>query len=430
MRPAFHSLAAIAPPSGAALPRAAAAWAATITTGIAPRKGRRAAMRETKDAAAAPGWLAARRPDLFTGGDTLGTGFLARIARMGRVASGWLTTRPSRPLYTTESATHGAPNGAPNSFGQSADAPHYHLPVLPNEVIEALGEIDGKFIIDGTLGGGGHTELMLEAGARVLGIDRDPEAIAHARRRLARFGDRFTAHRADFSEIDTIPALRDSAGPNAILLDLGVSSRQLDAPERGFSFMREGPLDMRMGPDAPHTAAELLATIDEAGLVRILREYGEEPRARRIATAIIARRETTPLATTTDLAAVIERAVGRRSRIHPATRAFQAVRIAVNRELESLRTALDAVPRVLKPGGRLLVITFHSLEDRIVKHHLRERSIRFIDQPGWPEPRPNPDLRYRLISRKAIAPGADEISRNARARSAKLRVAELLPPSP
>ena len=407
-----------------------AAWEPKITPGTAPRKGRRIAMPETKDAAAAPGWLAARRPDLFTCKETLGTGFLSRITRMGRVASGWLSTRPSLHSY-----------GAPNSFGQPDEAgwadgaadsepPHYHLPVMPTEVIHALGPLDGEFIIDGTLGGGGHSELMLEAGARVLGIDRDPEALAHARARLARFGDRFTTHQANFAEIDTIPALRDGGKPDGILLDLGVSSRQLDSAERGFSFMREGPLDMRMGPNAPRTAAELLATIDEAELVGILRTYGEEPRARRIASAIVTQREKSPIATTLDLANLIERSIGRRSRIHPATRAFQAIRIAVNQELESLHAALDAVPRVLKPGGRLAIITFHSLEDRIVKHHLRERSSPFIDQPGWPEPRPNPNLQFRLLSRKAIAPTTNETSDNPRARSAKLRVAELLPPTP
>lgn len=413
--PAFAPLAC-----EAALSRAVAAWERNFSPGIASRKGRRTAMPGTKDAAAAPGWLVARRPDLFARADTLGTGLHARLARMGRVASRWLSTRPSSSF------------GTPNLFGQSAHEaqPHYHLPVLPREVIAAFGTLEGKFIVDGTLGGGGHSELMLEAGARVLGIDRDPEALAHARARLARFGDRFTTHQANFSEIDTIPALDGRDKPHGILLDLGVSSRQLDAPERGFSFMREGPLDMRMGPNAPQTAAELLATIDEAALIRILREFGEEPRARRIAATIVEARGKQPLTTTLDLANLIERTIGRNSRIHPATRTFQAIRIAVNQELESLRTALDAVPHVLMPGGRLLVITFHSLEDRIVKHHLRERSTPFIDQPGWPEPRPNPKLQFRLLSRKAITPAADEISDNPRARSAKLRVAELLPPAP
>jgi 16S rRNA (cytosine1402-N4)-methyltransferase len=396
----------------------ARAWNNIFTPGTAERKGRRDAnLPGTKDAAATPGWCVARRPDLFTAErkETLGTGLLSHLTRMGRVAPGWLSARPS--CQTVESAP-------------SDPLPHYHLSVMPGEVLAAFDTLDGKFIVDGTLGGGGHSELLLEAGARVLGIDRDPEALAHARARLARFGNRFTTHQANFSEIDCIPVLQGGDKPDGILLDLGVSSRQLDAAERGFSFMREGPLDMRMGPSAPQTASELLATIDEAELIRILREYGEEPRARRIAAAIISQREKQPITTTLDLANLIERAVGRHSRIHPATRAFQAIRIAVNHELESLETVLAAVPRVLKPGGRLAIITFHSLEDRIVKHHLRERSTPFIDQPGWPEPKPNPHLQYRLLTRKAIAPTAKETSENPRARSAKLRVAELLPPSP
>jgi 16S rRNA (cytosine1402-N4)-methyltransferase len=394
----------------------ARAWHGFFTPGTAERKGRRdAILPETKDAAATPGWCVARRPAPLLAGrkETLGTGLLAQPSRMGRAAPGWLSARPSC------------------QSNSSADPlPHYHLSVMPAEVLDAFGPIEGKFIVDGTLGGGGHSELLLEAGARVLGIDRDPEALAHARARLARFGERFTTHQANFSEIDQIPTLQEGEKPDGILLDLGVSSRQLDAAERGFSFMREGPLDMRMGPNAPQTAADLLATIDESDLVRILREYGEEPRARRIASSIISHREKQPITTTLDLANLIERAVGRHSRIHPATRAFQAIRIAVNQELESLESVLAAVPRVLKPGGRLAIITFHSLEDRIVKHHLRDRSTPFIDQPGWPEPRPNPQLQYRLLSRKAIAPTAKETSENPRARSAKLRVAELLPPSP
>jgi len=391
----------------------------TLTSGINDRKGRRVAMSDTKDAAAAPGWLVARRPDFFQAGrkQSLGTGVLSLMKRMGRVAPGWLSARPSFEISCQADQA------------DRTDLPHYHLSVMPEEVLAAFGPLEGKFIVDGTLGGGGHSELMLEAGARVLGIDRDPEALAHARARLARFGDRFTTHQANFCEIDAIPALQQGEKPDGLLLDLGVSSRQLDAAERGFSFMREGPLDMRMGPNAPQTAAELLATIDEAELLRILREYGEEPRARRIAAAIIEARGKQPLATTLDLAKLIERAVGRSSRIHPATRVFQAIRIAVNRELESLETVLDAVPRVLKPGGRLAIITFHSLEDRIVKHHLRERSTPTIDQPGWPEPRPNPQLHYRLLSRKAITPCEKEITENPRARSAKLRVAELLHPT-
>jgi 16S rRNA (cytosine1402-N4)-methyltransferase len=212
-------------------------------------------------------------------------------------------------------------------------------------------------------------------------------------------------------------------------MDLGVSSRQLDSAARGFSFMREGPLDMRMGPSSPRTAADIVNTWPEADLVRILFEFGEEKRARKIAGTIVRRRAEKPFTTTLDLANCIEKAIGRQGRTHPATRSFQAIRMAVNEELESLATALAAVPQVLKPGGRLLIITFHSLEDRMVKRFLRHRSTAFLDEPGWPEPRPNPEFQFRLLSRKAIAPTAGEISDNPRARSAKLRVAQLLDPT-
>jgi 16S rRNA (cytosine1402-N4)-methyltransferase len=211
-----------------------------------------------------------------------------------------------------------------------------------------------------------------------------------------------------------------------LLLDLGVSSRQLDSAARGFSFMREGPLDMRMGPSSPRTAAEVVNEWSEQELMRIFFEFGEEPKARRIAAALVKQRASAKFETTLQLANCIENAVGRHGRTHPATRAFQAIRMAVNEELESLAAALAAAPAVLKPGGRLLVITFHSLEDRMVKRFLRHRSTAFMDDPGWPEPRPNPDFQYELLARKAIVPGAQEISSNPRARSAKLRVARLL----
>jgi len=210
------------------------------------------------------------------------------------------------------------------------------------------------------------------------------------------------------------------------LLDLGVSSRQLDSAARGFSFMREGPLDMRMGPNAVMTAAELVNTWPEAEIARIIYVYGEEPRSRRIASAIVARREKALFETTLELADCIEKAIGRSSKIHPATRSFQAIRMAINEELESLSSILSSAATVLKPGGRLLIITFHSLEDRMVKRFLRHHSQPYIDDPTWPEARPNPDCIFRLISKKAIAPSSQEISTNPRARSAKLRVAELL----
>jgi len=283
-----------------------------------------------------------------------------------------------------------------------------------------------KLIIDGTLGGGGHSEMFLKTGARVIGVDRDPEALAHARTRLAGFGSRFSTFEGNFSQMPEIPSVQQGELVDGILLDLGVSSRQLDSAERGFSFMREGPLDMRMGPSSPRTAADIVNHWPEADIVRILFEFGEESKARRIAGAIVRHRAVKPFVTTLDLANCIEKAVGRTGKTHPATKSFQAIRMAVNEELESLAIALNNVPKVLKPGGRLLIITFHSLEDRMVKRFLKHRSTEFLDEPGWPEPRPNPDFQFRLLSRKAIAPSAGEISSNPRARSAKLRVAQLL----
>ncbi|MBK1883464.1 16S rRNA (cytosine(1402)-N(4))-methyltransferase RsmH [Luteolibacter pohnpeiensis] len=364
---------------------------------------------------AASGWLSVRPLGDFLAGrpEVLGTALsTANQKTAARTASGWLSVRQ------------------PDDFANFSEQPlapgGYHLPVFPQETVEWMEAGPDKFIIDGTLGGGGHSELFLKAGARVLGIDRDPEALAHASRRLAPFGDRFSTWEGNFSQALQTPAIRNGERADGWLLDLGVSSRQLDSAARGFSFQKDGPLDMRMGPSSPRTAADVVNGWSEQDLVRIFFEFGEEPKARRIAAAIVKRREQQAFDTTLDLANFIEKNIGRHGRTHPATRAFQAIRMAVNEELESLADALAAAPSVLKPGGRLLIITFHSLEDRMVKRFLRHRSTEFLDEPGWPEPRPNPDFQFRLLSRKAIAPGAAEISANPRSRSAKLRVAQLL----
>jgi 16S rRNA (cytosine1402-N4)-methyltransferase len=368
---------------------------------------------------AASGWLSARPSHLFLAGrrQALGTVRATAIHNpTARTTPGWLAVRRSGDMTTAE------PIGD--------DDPSYHLPVLPMEVAAWMAAAPASFIIDGTLGGGGHSEIFLTSGARVLGIDRDPEALAHARNRLAGFAPRFDTWEGNFSSLLDIPAVQGGQRADGLLLDLGVSSRQLDSAARGFSFMREGPLDMRMGPSCALTAADIINGWAEADLTRLLFEVGEEPKARRIAAAIVKRRATRRFETTTELADCIKKAIGRHSRIHPATRAFQAIRMTVNEELESLTSALAAAPAVLKPGGRLLVITFHSLEDRIVKRFLRHHSAPFIDDPGWPEQRPNPDCQFRLLARKAIAASATETSRNPRSRSAKLRVAQLLDPSP
>jgi 16S rRNA (cytosine1402-N4)-methyltransferase len=363
---------------------------------------------------AAAGWLSARTPVIFLAkpNDALGTVRRPVNTTGVRAASGWLSAR------------------IPVRFSDAESAGAYHVPVFLAETAAWMDAGPGKYIIDGTLGGGGHSEIFLKAGARVLGIDRDPEALLHARARLGGFGACFSAWEGNFARLKEIPVIQQGELADGLLLDLGVSSRQLDSAARGFSFMREGPLDMRMGPSSPHTAAQVVNQWDEADLVRILFEFGEEPKARRMASAIVKQRSIRPFATTLELAACLENAVGRHGRTHPATRAFQAIRMAVNEELESLAAALAAAPSVLKPGGRLLIITFHSLEDRMVKRFLRHRSTLLIDDPGWPEPRPNPDFQFQLLARKAITPSAEEISLNPRARSAKLRVARLLDPKP
>lgn len=348
---------------------------------------------------------------------------------MANAAPGWLAAckvpgnAPVRPAAsgTARLALHFS---APNDMGA------YHVPVLGEETCEWMAAGPRKLIIDGTLGGGGHSEMFLRQGAEVLGVDRDPEALAFARQRLAAYGDRFDTWQGNFASIVEHPRIRSGVRADGLLLDLGVSSRQLDSAERGFSFQKDGPLDMRMGPGCVHSAADIVNGWSEGELVRIFFELGEESHSRRIAAAIVRRRATRPFGTTLDLATCIESTVGRHGRTHPATKVFQAIRMAANEELESLREVLSAVPRILKPGGRLLVITFHSLEDRMVKHWLRQHAAPFIDDPGWPEPRPNPSRCFELPHRKAIAPSAEEISRNPRARSAKLRVAQLLEPKP
>jgi 16S rRNA (cytosine1402-N4)-methyltransferase len=412
----------------------------------AGRSGQRVISSFQADRRIAPGWLSVRRLMISLAGRTksLGTELHALFETVVRVAPGWLSARPPQTFHVPQKGSPGTANhfahptdvwAAPGWLSAQASVPFseppaagdYHLPVFPAETAEWMAAGD-KFIIDGTLGGGGHSEIFLKAGARVLGVDRDPEALAHARARLSAYGPRFSTWEGNFAQIAQIPAIQAGELADGLLLDLGVSSRQLDSAARGFSFMREGPLDMRMGPSSPRTAADIVNFWPESEIVRILFEFGEESKARRIAAAILKQRAVRPFETTLDLANCIEKAIGRHGRTHPATKTFQAIRMAVNEELESLATALAAVPSVLKPGGRLLIITFHSLEDRMVKRFLKHRSTEFLDEPGWPEPRPNPDYQFRLLSRKAILPTAEETSLNPRARSAKLRVAQLLDP--
>lgn len=294
-----------------------------------------------------------------------------------------------------------------------------HTSVLLDEVVEALACGPGDLIVDGTFGAGGYSRAFLATGAKVVAFDRDPTV----RRFTAGFPeDRFRLVEARFSEMD---AVLGEGHADGVALDLGVSSMQLDEPERGFSFMADGPLDMRMGSEGP-TAAELVNTAEQDELARILFVYGEERESRRVARAIVKRRDEQPFERTLDLAEVIEKALGGRrgAKIHPATRSFQGLRIAVNEELSELEAGLSAAERVLKAGGRLAVVTFHSLEDRIVKSFLGERAGR---TPAGSRHAPPVDTgappSFRLLFNGAKAPSDAEMKANPRARSAKLRAA-------
>jgi len=300
----------------------------------------------------------------------------------------------------------------------------YHVPVLAEEVVTFLRPAPGILFLDGTLGGGGHTERLLQAGARVIGLDRDTDALTHAGERLAPFAHRLTLRQANYADAAEV---LDSLGIETVggaLIDIGVSSHQLDTPGRGFSLMHDGPLDMRMGTDVPLTAADLVNDAPPEELVRILREYGEENSAVRIVSHLVNRRRTHRFETTGDLAEAVSQVIPRTGRRHPATRVFQALRIAVNDELGSLHRGLDAISGRLARGARFGVITFHSLEDRIVKRYFKHRSSEWLDRPEWPEPRRNPDRIFRLLTPHPIDPTAEEVETNPRARSAKLRIVE------
>lgn len=303
-------------------------------------------------------------------------------------------------------------------------AENFHEPVLLRETVELLAPAPGKLIVDGTLGGGGHSKAFVEAGATVIGLDQDPDALVFAKKRIGTANGRFQVVHANFSKLDEVLDRLGIRQIDGALLDLGVSSWQLDTPSRGFSFMREGPLDMRMNPGAATTAAGLVNNASAGELEEIFREFGEERAARRIAAKIVRDRVTRPFETTLDLARVVKSVIPRRGKTHPATRVFQALRIAVNRELDVLAQALEQLGGRLRAGGRLGVITFHSLEDRIVKTYFKTRSAEWIDKPEWPEARPNPACIFKLVKSGPVLADEGEQQRNPRSRSAKLRVVE------
>lgn len=302
-----------------------------------------------------------------------------------------------------------------------------HTPVLLAEVVEAINPGPGRIFIDCTVGIGGHTEAILERsqpGGRVLGIDADPMAIRLAGERLKRFGDSVVLINANFSDIANVAGQYNFQPVDGIILDLGVSSLQLEQAERGFSFAKDAPLDMRFGPTQEVTAADIVNELSERELADLIFRYGEEKKSRQIAKRIVLNR---PLRTTGELAKVIEKAVGfRPGKIHPATRTFQAIRIAVNEELKSLEKALPKAVELLVPGGRLVVISFHSLEDRIVKDFMRQESKGCICPPDAMVCSCGHTPKLRIISKKAIVPTAEEQRQNPRSRSAKMRVSERL----
>ncbi len=306
----------------------------------------------------------------------------------------------------------------------------YHVPVLLEEALAHLRPGNGKVILDGTVGGGGHSKAFLEAGASVIACDQDPEALAEARHALALFQDRTRFIECNFKDAPRL--LRDAGIPSVdgILLDLGVSSHQLESAHRGFSFQLNGPLDMRMSPRTELTAANLVNTASEAELSKILFEYGGEPAARRLASHLVRARAKGAIETTEQLVRLIEKVIPKRGPRNPATRVFQGLRIAVNSELQALEQGLRELSGFIKVGARMAVITFHSLEDRIVKRYFREVSQEWIDRPEWAEPRRNPLHGFRLITTRPVEPSQEEIRSNARSRSAKLRAIERITDEP
>ncbi len=308
-----------------------------------------------------------------------------------------------------------------------------HQPVLMNQTLNSLKLRPGGVYLDGTLGGGGHTEAILQAtepDGKVIGLDQDDEALAAASQRLKPFGERFCPIRANFAEMEQVLAAEGIAGLDGVLLDIGVSSHQLDEPDRGFSYMQDGPLDMRMDRRGGQTAADLVAELSESELANLIYRYGEEKFSRRIARRILEQRAQTPIESTKQLAELISAAIPaaqrRKEKQHPAKRTFQALRIAVNDELGVLERGLVAAFASLKSGGRLSVITFHSLEDRIVKNYFAGLAKGCECPPEFPVCVCGKQPQALLITRRPQTATEDELQSNPRARSAKLRTVEKL----
>ncbi len=302
-----------------------------------------------------------------------------------------------------------------------------HTTVLKQETVDGLCVKEGGLYVDMTLGGGGHSEEILTRGGHVIGIDQDAAALAAAGERLAVFGKRFTPVKSNFKEIKSVLSALDIQKVDGVLMDLGVSSPQLDTAERGFSYMQDAPLDMRMDRENALSAREVVNEFGEDELFRIIAEYGEEKWAKRIAAFICAARKEAPIETTLSLVSIIKAAVpkgARRDGPHPAKRTFQAIRIAVNGELSALEEALGDAMDSLREGGRISVITFHSLEDRIVKNAFQAAAVGCTCPKEYPVCICGKKPTIRIISRKPILPSEEELAENPRARSAKLRIAE------
>jgi 16S rRNA (cytosine1402-N4)-methyltransferase len=296
-----------------------------------------------------------------------------------------------------------------------------HIPVLINEVVDALQvKTDGHYV-DCTLGAGGHSAAILERGGRVLGIDIDPHAVDVARNKLSSYGDRANLINDSFENLEIICSQMNFSPVNGVLFDLGMSSLQISSPERGFSFQSEGPLKMCFNPSEELTAEIIVNDYPEDEIARIIKHYGEEPKSKAIAKAIVSNR---PICTTTELSSIVSKVVGYHGRIHPATKTFQAIRIAVNRELERIKSALKQVVNILIVGGRLVIISFHSLEDRLVKDFMRMESQECICPPRTPICICNHHARFKLITKKVVVPSSAEVEVNPLSRSAKMRVAE------
>ena len=321
-------------------------------------------------------------------------------------------------------------------------SPAFHLPVLAAEVVHGLQVAEGGVYLDGTLGEGGHSQAILEAGtetgaageyssdgspaaAQVFGIDLDSRSVEAARRRLAGFGARFTASQGNYADMDSAAAEQGIERVDGVLLDLGFSSRQVDRPGYGLSFLNDEPLDMRYDSGQERDAADIVNGSSESELAGIFRTLGEEPRSRLIARTIVRERAKGRIGTTAELASLVERAAGRRPghRLHPATRVFQALRIAVNGELDNLRRGLEAAVTLLRPGGRLAVISYHSLEDRIVKNFMAHQSAACVCPPGLPQCVCGKEPAMAIVNRRVIRPSAGEVAFNPRSRSARLRLA-------